>query len=79
MPFRKKHLTDLKSLLRKNEPNRSHINQVVEEADDENKEIPYGSLSSLINDEEQPDKSVYGSVRRFYIYTCNKTPKKLDL
>ena len=30
MPFRKKHLTDLKSLLRKNEPNRSHINQVID-------------------------------------------------
>jgi len=30
MPFRKKHLTDLKSLVRKNEPNRSHINQVID-------------------------------------------------
>jgi hypothetical protein len=30
MPFRKKDIPYLKSLLRRNEPNRSHINQVVE-------------------------------------------------
>ena len=30
MPFRKKHITELKSLLRKNEPNRTEINQVID-------------------------------------------------
>ena len=30
MPLRKKHITELKSLLRKNEPNRIEINQVID-------------------------------------------------
>ena len=51
MPFRKKDIPYLKSLLRRNEPNRSHINQVVDLY--ESRQIPRLDTAQLLIDQLQ--------------------------
>jgi len=51
MPLRKKHITELRSVIRRNEPNRSQINQVVDLY--ESRQIPRLDTAKLLIEQLQ--------------------------
>jgi hypothetical protein len=73
MPIRKKDITYLNSLLRRNEPNRSHINQVVDLY--ESRQIPRLDTAELLIDQLQSRGKAKNkkAIERIADYATNET------
>ena len=73
MPLRKKHITELRSLIRRNEPNRSQINQVVELY--QSRQIPRLDTAKLLIEQLQSRGKAKNkkATDRLEVYNTNET------